>query len=96
LIRIAFALTLLLLCSAAALVFYRATTAPKSWQRPRLIVCPMREPGENMDELRLACRRSLALPESGPDRTQDRSVWVEQSGAELACVLDCVALSKKR
>jgi hypothetical protein len=95
LFRIAFALTLALLCYVAAFVFYRASTAPKTWQRPRLIVCPLREPSENADEFQFACRRSLALPASGPDRTQDRAIWVEQSAAELACVLDCVAQSKK-
>jgi len=77
------------------MAFYQAATAPKPWQRPRLIVCPVREPSGNLEELRLACRRNLGLPSSGADSQQSKAVWVEQSGAELACVLDCVAQSKK-
>jgi hypothetical protein len=83
------------LCAVAGIAFYRTATAPRLWQRPSVIVCPLREPENKLEELRLACRRSLGLPSSGADSKQDRSVWVEQSGAELACVLDCVAQSKK-
>jgi len=84
-----------LICAAAAVAFYQAATAPKLWQRPSVIVCPMREPSGNLDELRFACRRNLGLPSSGADSRQSKTIWVEQSGAELACVLDCVARSKK-
>ena len=82
-------------CAVAGIAFYQTATAPRLWQRPNVIVCPMREPVGKLDELRLACRNILGLPSSGADPSQDRSIWVEQSGAELACVLDCVAQSKK-
>jgi hypothetical protein len=95
LLKIAIAVLIGLICAMAGVAFYRTATAPRLWQRPNLIVCPVREPEGTLDELRLACRKTLGLPASGPDTKQDRSIWVEQSGAELACVLDCVALSKK-
>jgi hypothetical protein len=95
LLKVAVAATLGLICAAAGYAFYEAATAPKPWERPRVIVCPIRDPGGNLDELRLACRRNLGLPSSGPDaKQQSKAIWVEQSGAELACVLDCVAQSK--
>jgi hypothetical protein len=93
--KLAIAIILGLICTAAGVAFYQAAIAPKPWQRPRLIVCPVREPSGNLDELRLACRRNLGLPSSGADSKQSKAIWVEQSGAELACVLDCVAQSKK-
>jgi hypothetical protein len=93
--KVAVAVIIAGLCAMAGVAFYRTATAPRLWQRPSVIVCPVREPEGKLDELRLACRRSLGLPSSGADPKQERSVWVEQSGAELACVLDCVAQSKK-
>jgi hypothetical protein len=93
--KFAVAIILGLICAAAAVAFYQAATAPKPWERPRVIVCPVREPSGNLEELRLACRRNLGLPSSGADRQQSKAIWVEQAGAELACVLDCVAQSKK-
>ncbi len=93
--KVAVAIILGLICAAAAVAFYQAATAPKPWQRPRLIVCPMREPSGNPEELRLACRRNLGLLSSGPDIKQSKAIWVEQTAAELSCVLDCVAQNKK-
>jgi hypothetical protein len=55
----------------------------------------MREPTSNQEELRLACRRSLGMLSSGPDIKQSKAIWVEQTAAELSCLLDCVAQSKK-
>jgi hypothetical protein len=94
-VKVAVVVIIAVLCAVAGVAFYRAATAPRLWQRPNLIVCPLREPEGTLDELRLACRKILGLPSSGPDTKQHRPIWVEQSGAELACVLDCVALSKK-
>jgi hypothetical protein len=93
--KVAIAVIIAVICAVAGIAFYRSATAPRLWQRPNVIVCPLREPEGKLDELRLACRRSLGLPSNGADPKQDRSVWVEQSGADLACVLDCVAQSKK-
>jgi hypothetical protein len=95
-VKVAVVVIIAVLCAMAGVAFYRTATAPRHWQRPSLIVCPLREPKGPLEELRLACRRNLGLPSSGPDTKQDRAIWVEQSGAELACVLDCVAQSKKR
>jgi hypothetical protein len=95
LVKVAVVVILGVLCAVAGVSFYKTATAPRAWQRPSLIVCPLRNPEGPLEELRLACRRNLGLPASGPDPKQERSIWVEQSGAELACVLDCVALSKK-
>ena len=92
--KVAVAIVLGLICAAAGIAFYQAATAPKPWQRPRLIVCPMREPSGDAEELRLACRRNLGLLSSGPDIKQSKAIWVEQTAAELSCVLDCVAQSK--
>jgi len=93
--KVAIAIVLGLICAAAGIAFYQAATAPKPWQRPRLIVCPMPEPSGNSDEIRLACRRSLGLLSSGPDTKQGKAIWVEQSAAELSCLLQCTAQSKK-
>jgi hypothetical protein len=93
--KIAVAVILAVVCATAGIAFYRTATAPRVWQRPSVIVCPLREPEGKPEELQLACRRSLGLPSSGADKKQERAIWVEQSGAELACMLDCVAQSKK-
>jgi hypothetical protein len=94
-VKVAIAVIIAVLCTVAGIAFYQTATAPRLWQRPSVIVCPLRDPEGKLEELRLACRRNLGLPESGPDTKQDRPIWVEQSGAELACVLDCVSQSKK-
>jgi hypothetical protein len=82
--KFAVAIILGLICAAAGVAFYQAATAPKPWQRPRLIVCPMREPSGNLEELKLACRRNLGLLSSGPDTKQGKAIRVEQTAAELS------------
>jgi hypothetical protein len=93
--KYAVAVILGLICAAAAVAFYQTATAPKPWQRPQVIACPAREPSGNLDELKFACRRHLGLLSSGPDTRQGKAIWVDQSAAELACLLDCAARSKK-
>ena len=84
------------LSAAIAAVFYLAAPVQMSKQRPQLIVCPLADPGENRDAIRLACRRALGLPSTGPDKNKDKSVWAEQSASELTCVLDCQAQAENR
>jgi hypothetical protein len=93
--KVAVAVLLGLICAAAAVAFYQSATAPKPWQRPKAIVCPVPDPSGNSDELRFACRRSLELLSSGPDTRQSKAIWVEQTAAELSCMLDCAARIKK-
>jgi hypothetical protein len=55
----------------------------------------MREPSGDPEELQLACRRNLGLLSSGPDIKQSKAIWVDQTAAELSCLLECAAQSKK-
>jgi len=93
--KFAIAIILGLICAAAGVAFYQAATTPKPWQRPKAIACPVTEPSTNLDELRFACRKNLGLLSSGPDTRQGKAIWVDQSAAELSCMLDCAARTKK-
>jgi hypothetical protein len=90
------AVGMLALSAAMAAVLYLIAPTQKSSQRPQLMVCPLSDPRENRDEMRLACRRALGLPSTGPEMNQSKSVWAEQSAAELTCVLDCTAKAENR